>query len=145
MTATRADADGPADDGTDVEASADTSVWTTDELAAVRAALEADVARLRQELAVAATDIAGQMRDSVDDTGDEVADVGTFASDLGAEASLADNSRDILAQSERALERIASARYGRCESCDGAIAKARLQVFPRATQCLRCRQGRTRR
>ena len=47
------------------------------------------------------------------------------------EMSLADNSRELLTQTERALERIDDGTYGICESCGNPIGKARLQAFPR--------------
>ena len=48
-------------------------------------------------------------------------------------------------QTERALERIDTKTYGRCEDCGNAIGKARLQVFPRATLCMLCKQKEERR
>jgi DnaK suppressor protein len=51
----------------------------------------------------------------------------------------------MLLQSERALARIAAGTYGLCESCADPIGKARLQVFPRATLCLSCKQKQERR
>src|SRR5665647_3519416 len=54
-----------------------TKPWTTKELAVVRAALEADLARLRAEIAAAEYDLAGLMRDAGDGAGDDQADAGT--------------------------------------------------------------------
>jgi DnaK suppressor protein len=59
--------------------------------------------------------------------------------------SIAANARDMLVQSERALARIAAGTYGVCESCGESIGKARLQVFPRATLCMSCKQKQERR
>jgi DnaK suppressor protein len=59
--------------------------------------------------------------------------------------SLANNSRDMLLQAERALSRIADGSYGVCESCGNPIGKARLQAFPRATLCVTCKQREERR
>jgi DnaK suppressor protein len=59
--------------------------------------------------------------------------------------SIANNARDMLLQSERALARIAAGTYGVCESCGEPIGKARLQVFPRATLCMGCKQKQERR
>ncbi len=59
--------------------------------------------------------------------------------------SLANNSRDLLVQVERALGRLDAATYGRCENCGNPIPKARLQAFPRATLCVTCKQREERR
>ena len=48
-------------------------------------------------------------------------------------------------QAERALGRIANRTYGICENCGNPIGKARLQVFPRATLCMTCKQREERR
>ena len=59
--------------------------------------------------------------------------------------SLADNSRDMLVQIERALQRLDDGTYGVCECCGNPIGKARLQAFPRATLCVACKQREERR
>jgi DnaK suppressor protein len=43
-----------------------------------------------------------------------------------------------LAQIEAALDKIKNGRYGRCESCDKAIAPMRLKALPYATECINC-------
>jgi DnaK suppressor protein len=59
--------------------------------------------------------------------------------------SLVINARDMVLQTERALARIDEKTYGRCEECGNPIGKARLQVFPRATLCMVCKQKEERR
>ena len=61
------------------------------------------------------------------------------------EMSLANNARDMLTQTERALLRIEDGSYGICESCGQPIGKMRLMAFPRATLCLSCKQREERR
>jgi len=48
-----------------------------------------------------------------------------------------------LADTEEALARLSAGSYGRCESCAGAIAAARLAVAPETRYCARCAQGKT--
>ncbi|MCX8526746.1 MAG: TraR/DksA C4-type zinc finger protein, partial [Candidatus Nanopelagicales bacterium] len=57
------------------------------------------------------------------------------------EMSLANNARDMLDQTDHALERIANRTYGACEFCGNPVGKYRLQAFPRATLCLACKQA----
>ena len=119
--------------------------WTVKELAAVRAELEADIARLTREISVAEVDLAGLMRDVGDGAGDDPADAGTATFEREQEISLANNAREVLDQSARALARLLDGTYGICESCGSAIGKNRLQAFPRATLCLPCKSKQERR
>ena len=119
--------------------------WTVKELTAVRAALEADIARLHNEISAAEFDLAGLMRDAGDGAGDDQADAGTKTFEREQEISLANNAREMFEQSRRALGRIVDGSYGVCESCGGPIGKNRLLAFPRATLCMTCKSKQERR
>jgi RNA polymerase-binding protein DksA len=119
--------------------------WTAKELRAVRAELDEDSARLRAELDAADQELAGLMRDAGDGAGNDQADVGSTTFERDHEMSLANNARDMLAQTERALGRIDDGTYGVCESCGQPIGKMRVMAFPRATLCLSCKQREERR
>jgi DnaK suppressor protein len=119
--------------------------WTADELDEVQGELIADVQRLRREITVAETEIADLLRDSGEGAGDDQADTGSKNFEREHEMSLANNSRTMLLQSERALRRLGDGSYGICESCGLPIGKARLQAFPRATLCMTCKQREERR
>jgi RNA polymerase-binding protein DksA len=124
---------------------ADEKPWTTAELDEVRGELHADRERLRSELNLAEHDLHDLMRDAGDGAGNDQADVGSTTFERDHEMSLANNARDMLAQTERALARIEDATYGVCESCGEPIGKMRLMAFPRATLCLSCKQREERR
>ena len=124
---------------------ADESPWTAKELNQVKAELADDVVRLREELDLAAKELDGLMRDAGDGAGNDQADVGSATFERDHELSLANNARDMLTQTEHALERIEDGTYGRCESCGEPIGKNRLMAFPRATLCLACKQREERR
>jgi RNA polymerase-binding protein DksA len=81
---------------------------------------------------------------SAEGSGDE-ADAGTKTFEREHEMSLANNSRDLLVQVERALARLDAGTYGRCENCGNPIPKARLQAFPRVTLCVACKTREERR
>ena len=53
-------------------------------------------------------------------------------------------SRRALADTEEALGRLSGGRYGRCESCAGAIGVQRLAATPETRYCARCARGRGR-
>ncbi|MEY3433878.1 MAG: hypothetical protein RL057_258 [Actinomycetota bacterium] len=119
--------------------------WTATELKAMRADLAKDLVRLKKEL----EEIESEMDDLIEASGvgagDDQADAGAKTFEREHEISLVYNARDMVLQTERALERIDNKTYGRCEDCGNAIGKARLQVFPRATLCMLCKQKEERR
>jgi DnaK suppressor protein len=119
--------------------------WQEQDLTEVREQLEVEAQRLAQEIRRAQSDLAEWLAESVDTAGDDAGDTGATAYQREQDLALTYNSRELLAQTRRALERIGAGTYGACESCGDAIGKARLQVFPRATQCVACKQREERR
>ncbi len=119
--------------------------WSKAELDEVRAELNADRNRLRSELNLAEHDLHDLMRDAGDGAGNDQADVGSATFERDHEMTLANNARDMLAQTERALARIEDGSYGVCEECGEPIGKMRVMAYPRATLCLPCKQRAERR
>ncbi|MEP7055604.1 MAG: TraR/DksA C4-type zinc finger protein, partial [Actinomycetota bacterium] len=115
------------------------------ELAEVRAELDEQSRQLNAEITEAQETWDEMQRDGGDGAGDDQADAGTKTFEREHELSLANNSRDLLMQVERALERLDDGTYGVCESCGNSIEKARLKAFPRATLCVTCKQREERR
>ncbi|MGB8386195.1 MAG: TraR/DksA C4-type zinc finger protein [Dermatophilaceae bacterium] len=118
----------------------DEEPWTDEELAQLRGELERDIRRAMRDLKIAEEDLQGLMRDSGDGSGDDQADAGTKTYERDQEISLANISRDKLAQSRHALQRLDDGSYGVCESCAQPIGKFRLQAAPRATLCMSCKE-----
>lgn len=123
----------------------DEKPWTAAETKAVRAELEGDLERLRDELKVSARGLQDLLRDGVDGAGNDQADVGSKGLERDAEMSLAANQRELLQQTEKALHRLDDGTYGQCEICGEPIGKMRLMAFPRATLCMTCKQREERR
>ncbi len=119
--------------------------WTPEELAGIRAALEADINGLRGEIEIAEHEVVALMRHSGDGAGDDQADAGSKTLEREQELSLANNAREMLVQSRRAIERLENGTYGVCENCGNAIGKLRLEAAPRATLCLPCKSKEERR
>lgn len=119
--------------------------WTPEEVAEARAGLAAEADRLREEISAAEEALTGLMRDSGDGAGDDQADTGSKNVTREHEMALTTNNREMLYQTERALRRIEAGTYGLCENCGQPIGKARMQVFPRATLCVDCKQKQERR
>jgi RNA polymerase-binding transcription factor DksA len=119
--------------------------WTKAELDGVRRQLKDDVERLTGELVEVEGDLAGMIENSGEGAGNDQADVGSASFERDQEMVIVNNARDMLVQSQHALERIANGTYGQCEICGNPIGKNRLMAFPRATLCLSCKQREERR
>jgi len=68
------------------------------------------------------------------------ADVATATLDREIDYTLEENSEHVLAEIDRALERIEAGTYGSCETCGKPIAEERLEAIPYATQCIDCKR-----
>jgi DnaK suppressor protein len=130
---------------TPVTAAAGETPWSAAELKAIRIELSKELMRLKQELESIEAEMEELIADSGEGAGDDQADSGTKTFEREHEMSLVINARDMVLQTERALERIDSKNYGNCEDCSNPIGKERLQVFPRATLCMICKQKEERR
>jgi DnaK suppressor protein len=130
---------------TPVVVSENESPWTAAEIKVIKGEISKELDRLRKELAVVEQEMDALIQESGEGAGDDQADAGTKTFEREHEMSLVINARDMVLQTERALERIENKTYGNCEECGSPIGKARLQVFPRATLCMLCKQKEERR
>ncbi|MER7052974.1 MULTISPECIES: TraR/DksA C4-type zinc finger protein [unclassified Streptomyces] len=119
--------------------------WTPQEVDEARGELQSESDRLRSEIDASERSLQGMMRDSGDGAGDDEADTGSKNITREHELALAATAREVLTQTERALERLDTGTYGLCENCGNPIGKARMQAFPRATLCVECKQKQERR
>ena len=69
-----------------------------------------------------------------------MADRGTDAMEREKNMLFAQREGDYLDYLEEALQRIEAGTYGICRTCKGAIARARLEAVPTATQCIACKK-----
>ncbi len=119
-----------------------TSALKSDELESFRQTLHTLRARLRGDLDQM-TDEALR-RDQPQSSGNlsnvplHMADVGTENYDQEFTLSLIENESLTLEEIQEALNRIDSGRFGRCEECDAAIPKPRLQALPYTRHCIQC-------
>ena len=119
--------------------------WTATELKSMKSQLQKELIRLRKELDDAEREMEDLIAAAGVGAGDDQADAGTKTFEREHEMSLVYNARDMVTQTERAIERIDNKSYGKCEECGSFIGKDRLQVFPRATLCMACKQKEERR
>ena len=66
------------------------------------------------------------------------ADGGSMAFELEKDLTLDENTKDLLTQVEKALERISKKKYGDCEICGKPIPVNRLDALPYTTSCKDC-------
>ncbi len=123
----------------------DEEPWTEEEVEEVREDLLDDITRMERATKVAEAGLADLFNEGPDGAGRDSADVGSSNFERDQEMSLVQNSRDMLEQAQLAYRRLESGEYGWCEVCGKPIGKGRLQVFPRATLCLECKQREERR
>jgi DnaK suppressor protein len=121
------------------------SPWSVDEVEAIADELTAEISRLEVELSEADAELTSLLRYSGDGAGDDQADSGASALEREQELTMVNNTKDLLDQNRRALERVGQAGFGTCETCGGPVGKARMQAFPRATQCVACKARQERR
>jgi len=119
--------------------------WTDDQVAEIRAELEAVIARQIEQIEIVNTELQNLLRDGNDGAGRDPADVGSTNFERDQEMSLAANAREMLDQSLEAVRHIDNGTYGICDHCHEPIGKGRLQAFPRATLCVTCKQREERR
>ena len=114
--------------------------WTPEELAEVRTQLRDDATAFEQKYLVAQAGLTQLLTEGSDVAGRDPADVGSSNFERDQEMSLVANAREMFEQSELALRLFDDGTYGICEACGKPIGKSRLQVFPRATMCVSCKQ-----
>jgi len=79
----------------------------------------------------------GLEEESGEESSDQhMADIGSATVARELDLSLQGNTERLLAQVERALEKIEEGTYGLCDRCDGPIGEGRLDAMPYATLCM---------
>ena len=68
------------------------------------------------------------------------AEAGTDNNDRETKLRLASGESHLLEEVAEALERIDEGTYGECVDCEEDIPKKRLEVFPAAKRCVKCKE-----
>lgn len=118
--------------------------WTSAEVVELVADLEEDNQRQHRAIAQAEEEL-DDLKNAFEGAGRDAADVGFSHFERDQEYLLANAARNMLDQNELALKAISHGRYGLCEECEEPIGKGRLQAFPRASMCVKCKQRTERR
>ena len=102
-----------------------------EELLALRARLQGDMTQMEDNALNKDLSRATSMPN-------DMAELGSSNFDQEFTLSLIRSEKDALDQIDAALERIHDGTFGRCEMCNAAIPKARLQAIPYAALCVCC-------
>jgi len=70
--------------------------------------------------------------------GDNILEMEDFAENLSIEKKLS----QLLRRTKRAIRKIDRGRYGFCERCKKPINKERLDIYPLASECIKCAKKR---
>lgn len=119
--------------------------WTPEEIVEQRELLSEELLRIEQKIAAQEEQLASLLKGGTDGAGRDPADVGSSNFERDQELSLAHNAREMADQLRLAIQLFDEGQYGLCEVCGQPIGKGRLQVFPRATMCVTCKQREERR
>lgn len=122
----------------------DPAVGDSARLLAVKWTLEGDADRMRGQIAATQGEIAGPMSPHGAEGADDSMAFASHTTVLDQQLNTLDNTAALLAQTERALQRIVDGTYRRCEACNQPVGQARQQASPRAVTCLRCQTRRDR-
>jgi DnaK suppressor protein len=79
-----------------------------------------------------------------EETAHDLADSATDTYDRELDHTLEENSEQILAEIDAALQRIEEGTYGICTNCGEQISEERLEALPWATLCIDCARDRER-
>ncbi len=110
---------------------------------ALRAHLEADLARLEAEIA----EIDAEDRETLSEASgennyrDHMADQGSATFERELDMTLEENLRDSLSEVRAALVRIDEGVYGTCGRCGAEIPAERLEAVPTASLCISCKEA----
>jgi RNA polymerase-binding protein DksA len=103
-----------------------------------RLRIQAALDNLHEENPGSITDETGE--DAVYDN--HLADTATVTYDRELDYTLEENSENMLAEIDAALQRIDDGTFGKCTNCNKEIAPARLEARPWATLCIDCQRSR---
>jgi DnaK suppressor protein len=105
----------------------------------IRARLEAEKKRLQDE--IAQINSSGSMEDRREGSPfwkrEEEA---TESMEMEKRLALENRLNNLLLEVERAIQKLETGSYGKCDSCGITIDPARMEALPQAILCLECRQ-----
>jgi len=108
--------------------------------------LRAQLLAERERLSRAIAELDAGLSESLEDSSEEspydqhMAETAAVTLDREIDLTLEESARSVIAQIDRALEKLDDGTYGTCESCGRPIGEERLLVAPFATLCVECKR-----
>jgi RNA polymerase-binding protein DksA len=81
-----------------------------------------------------------EIEESVGTADNHPGDTATATLDREIDYTLEENSEQVLAEIDDALQRVEDGTFGTCRTCGQPIAPERLEAMPWATQCIDCKR-----
>jgi len=98
--------------------------------------------RLGREIAELDADLSESLEDSSEESpyDQHMAETAAVTLDREIDLTLEENARAAIAQIDRALQKLETGTYGRCDKCSKPIGEERLEIAPFATLCIDCKR-----
>jgi DnaK suppressor protein len=98
--------------------------------------------RLGREIAELDADLSESLEDSSEESpyDQHMAETAAVTLDREIDLTLEENARAAIAQIDRALQKLETGSYGRCDKCGKPIGEERLGIAPFATLCIDCKR-----
>jgi RNA polymerase-binding protein DksA len=108
----------------------------------VRETLNSERSRVIREISDVDEALSISLEDSTDENlyDQHMADSATPMLNREIDVSLEENARNVLAQINRALQKLDEGTYGICDNCGQEINEERLEVVPYANLCVDCKR-----
>jgi len=109
---------------------------------ALRQRLLDERGRLEREIADLDADLSESLEDSSEESpyDQHMAETAGVTLDREIDLTLEENARASISQIDRALHKLESGSYGRCDKCGKPIGDDRLDAAPFATLCIDCKR-----
>jgi DnaK suppressor protein len=108
----------------------------------LKEALIAERERLSREIADLDADLSESLEDSSEESpyDQHMAETAGVTLDREIDLTLEENARAVIAQIDRALDKLENGSYGTCDKCEQPIGEERLKFAPFATLCIDCKR-----
>lgn len=112
------------------------------DIEALKKALIAERERLGREIAGLDADLSESLEDSSEESpyDQHLAETAGVTLDREIDLTLEENARAVIAQIDRALQKMEGGDYAVCDKCGKAIGEERLKIVPFATLCIDCKR-----
>jgi len=112
------------------------------DMEALKKALTAERERLGKEIDELDADLSESLEDSSEESpyDQHLAETAGVTLDREIDLTLEENAKTVIAQIDRALQKLEAGSYGACDKCGKPISEERLKVAPFAALCIECKR-----